>query len=315
MTALFHKYQSRQFQFVLGLMAAFAKAPELSVSRVNEIAVSCGLEYADQVLPALMKAGLVVHSRNGIRLAEGFVPVNPPMGSLEREYLQFLLAQKETELFLGTDTRSYLESEMGEAYSDSSVEYFCPVERMAIPGLSASNLNDILQAIREKRYLYYSYCTSADPNLFVSGVCVPWKVEYDTYSHRWWLIHYNQKEDRMIKSILNHIRDIRLGERADVTADQILGALERLLAQDEMVLRIFPERNALERCAMVFERQMLRRIIREPDGNYLLTFRYYKFDESLILRRLLYLGSAVQLLEPKCMCVKLLELIRLALES
>jgi predicted DNA-binding transcriptional regulator YafY len=66
---------------------------------------------------------------------------------------------------------------------------------------------------------------------------------------------------------------------------------------------------------MTFERQMLRTIRRREDGNYLLSFRWYAFDESEILQKLLYLGPAVRLLSPVSLRQKLLSLLDEALQT
>lgn len=313
MKELFHKYQSRQLQFALGLLAALEGSPELSREQVEAIAAECGLEYADQVLPVLTGASIVERTPGGVRLAGGFRPSRLPLSIMEREYLQFLLAQREAGLFLDAGMRGRLEATLPETPPFPYFETYGPAEWMNAPELAPEDFDRLLRAIRERRRLHYRYCTTTDPTTFRQAVSVPWRLEFDAYTHRWWLIHYDPAQDRMIKSILNNLRDFRLGERTDVTEGQIQAAMDRLLAADGVVLRILPERNALERCAMVFERQMLRQIRQEPDGSHLITFPYYRFDENEILRKLLYLGPGVQLVSPKHLCRKLISMIDEAL--
>ena len=54
MKELFHKFQSRQFQFALELMAQFRAMREIPMAVVAEIAEDCGLEYAAHAVQRIM---------------------------------------------------------------------------------------------------------------------------------------------------------------------------------------------------------------------------------------------------------------------
>jgi predicted DNA-binding transcriptional regulator YafY len=311
MKELFHKFQSRQFQFALELMAQLRAAREIPMAQVEQIARSCGLEYADQCLPWLLEAGLLEKTPGGICLPDNTAPVLLPPGTLEMEYLAHILGMPEAALFLSPQTREALAVPSGEP--DPAVQIIGSRQVMPPPELSAEEFSVLLDCIRRRRWLHYSYRTAAS-SAYRPAATVPWKLEYDAFDRRWWLIHYDPVQNRTIKSVLSNLRQFRAGTGADVTEEQILTALERLLAPEPIELLIQPQKNALERCAMTFERQMLRTIRRREDGNYLLSFRWYAFDESEILQKLLYLGPAVRLLSPVSLRKKLLALLDEALQ-
>lgn len=310
---IFHKFHSRQLLFSLEVISLLKTHGELNLDQLNQIAKKCGLEYADQCLPWLFRASILEPTSSGVRLAPYYVAPAFPLSAYESEYLSYILKQQEAALFLNQRIRNKLSEQLSECIDFSWVQYYGPKAVEEMPPISTEEFSILLNAIQNRRWIQYRYRTEMD-DTYRDAQTIPWKLEFDTFDHRWWLIHFNPMQNRTIKSILGNLRDFRLGEKADITDEQIQNALEKLLAPESIVLRIIPERNALERCALVFERQMLRQIQPENENHYLLSFQYYAFDELEILRKILYLGPSVQLISPKSMCQKLLELINIALE-
>ena len=144
---------------------------------------------------------------------------------------------------------------------------------------------------------------------------MPWKLEYSAYDRRWWVILYDEQAGRTIKAKLSSLKDITLDRPAQSTQEEIAQAMENLLVPEPVVLRVANARNALERCFLVLENQLFTQTVLEEDGNCRLEFRYYRFDEDEILRRLLYLGPDVTLLGPGRMKDKLLVLLEQALSD
>ena len=91
--------------------------------------------------------------------------------------------------------------------------------------------------------------------------------------------------------------------------------MERLLEPEPVVLRVRKTKGALERCFLVFENQLFLETEQLSPDAFRLSFQFYRFDRGEILRRLLYLGPAVELLSPQSLREELLELVEQALEQ
>jgi predicted DNA-binding transcriptional regulator YafY len=305
---LFQKIQSRSMQFALSVMAKLKASGTVSGKELDHLAKECGLEYADQVLPDLMKSFPLKQDKKGLHATEEFSSPALPLSNLEEEYLSRILRAPEAALFLDAQEREQLAVNPADPFFTACAEGtpFPP------PNITPKELHTILTAIEEKRSLHYCYRTTNDPTC-QKTTALPWKLEFDARIHRWCIILYELNQHRMIKAILHNLSHLELGDPVDISDRQLHGALDALLESEALVLSILPQRNALERCAMVFERQMLRRIEPAPDGTYQLTFRYYRFQEPEILRNLLYLGPAVRLVAPTSMQQKLTDLLHQAL--
>lgn len=312
MENLFHKFQSRQFQFDLELMSRLWAQREVSNRTLFEMAQHYGLEHADKCVAPLVKNGVLEKHASGVRLAEGFTPPQIPPSELEEDYLQYILNLPEAKLFLHEATLSSLR-EPSKGSLLARFQQFGAQQAQALPDMSPETFHLLIHAIRGKRWIHYAY-RSRDNDTPTQAQAVPWKLEYSAFDRRWWIILYLPEQQRTVKAWLANLREIRLGKYSNITEQDIEDAMEKLLVEEPVTLRILPEKNALDRCSRVFERQMLQQIQREPNGHYRLTFRYYRFDENEILRKLLYLGPAVQLLGPGPLCKKLLQMIDRAIE-
>ena len=95
---LFNKYQSRALQFVLDLLAQL-QSTALSTSQIQALAQQWGLDYADQVIQPLCRAGFLEQTTDGYRLtADGTLP-RLPLSAAERSTLAALLQIPESQLF------------------------------------------------------------------------------------------------------------------------------------------------------------------------------------------------------------------------
>ena len=80
---LFNKYQSRALQFALDLLAQL-QSTALSTSQIQALAQQWGLDYADQVIQPLCRAGFLEQTTDGYRLtADGTLP-RLPLSAAER---------------------------------------------------------------------------------------------------------------------------------------------------------------------------------------------------------------------------------------
>lgn len=298
---LFHEYQGRTFQFALDVLAGLECRETVGRAELDALARKNGLDYAGQVLEPMVRANLLAREGTGYRLGEDMRSFRFPAGEMERDYLAYILSLPEAELFLDEELRAALAGEPGE--------FFAPVRRI-VPRkegerpLSAPQFRTLLTAIRDGRKIRYSYRTREREALRESET-VPWKLEYSAYDGRWWVILYDPEENRTIKAVLGNLQNIRLAGPADVTDEMIEQAMEPLLAPEPVVLQMEDVNNVLERCFLVFENQLFQETEQIPGAGCRVAFRYYRFDEEEILRRLLYMGPDVTLVGPQSLREKL----------
>lgn len=311
---LLNKYQNRALQFALELFTRLESQSALSVEETEELARRASLDYAGQVTIPLLQAGLL-RKEDGQFLAGSEVRLpRLPLSALEKEYLSYILTLPAASCFLDAATVTALRPTDIPAERLSSIERLCPAGLPFPEPPGADGLRCILTAIREGRTIRYFFRTKEN-SVPQQTESVPWKLEYSAYDHRWWLIVYVPEEQRTVKAQLRNLSEITLGGKADVSAEEIEAAMERLLKPEPVVLEVRRSRGALERCFLVFESQLFEQTQQLSENVYRLSFRYYRFDQGEILRKLLYLGPAVRLVSPQPLRKELLRLVDQALEQ
>ena len=311
---LFNKYQSRAFQFALALLARLEGQGSLSSGELDGLARQMGLDYADQAAAPLVRAGILEKRDGRWRRSPECRPFALPPGQLELDYLQYILTLPQAELFLEPETRRRLSQTGGDSSALEDIQRFVPQGEPLPRSPGREGVECLLQAIREGRLIRYRYRTR-DTEAYRESEVYPWKLEYSAYDRRWWVILYHPQERRTIKARLDNLRDVELLGPADVSREEIQAAMERLLEPEPVVLRVRKTKGALEWCFLVFENQLFLETEQLSPDAFRLSFQFYRFDRGEILRRLLYLGPAVELLSPQSLRDELLELVEQALEQ
>lgn len=310
---LFNKYQSRVLQFALELLTRLQGGAWLSAGQLQDLAGQWGLDYADQVVSPLCRAGVLERVDGSCRLAPGQGDVRLPLSAAERSYLSAALALPEAELFLDEPLREKLTALSGELLPEAVVQRYAPTGE-ALPRIAPEDFRTLLKAIRQRRMVEYAYCTRESDTLHEAKT-LPWKLEYSAFDGRWWVILYDLVARRTIKARLEHLENIRLLGPANVSETEIVAAMERLLEPEPVVLEVERTRGALERCFLVFENQLFERTQQLTQDRFRLSFRWYRFDRQEILRRLLYLGPGVRLVSPVSLRQDLTRLVEQALKT
>ena len=308
-TQLFHKYQNNKVHFALDAIAMLQRKGMLSNDDLQKIAEPYGyINYFD-VVDVLCKANILerIPSKDEtehVKLAENYAPVAVPLIKVEEEYLAYILSLPHVDLFLNKKLQEKIRKSISSENQLKTIEHYSPLYPKPIPEIDQESFSNLLTAIQNLDWIEYEYRTAHNDE-FAVGKEIPWKLEYDAYDQRWWVILYSIEQDRTIKARLGNLRLIKRIRRTadDMSTEQlkqrIQAAVDRLIV-GKATLRVRNERNALERCAMVFERQALQQISWEKETNtFLFEFEYYKFDEKELTSRILYLGPAVQLLAPE----------------
>lgn len=310
---LFHKYQGRSLQFALEVLALLSARERVTREELDGLARRLGLDYSGQVLRPMEAAGMLRLDQDGCRRRDRNTRAPLSLCRVEEEFLSFLLSRPEAACFLTPETAEKLRHQLVEREENlESIQRLRPKNRLD-PLPQQENLAAILQAIRQGRMMEYTYQTRADPRLR-QAVTLPWKVEYGAFDRRWWVIFYDPAARRTIKARLDNLSGLRLGAAVDISPEEIEEAMETLLEPEPVVLGVSPNRGALERCFLAFEDQLFVEIAQEGRERFLLRFRWYRFDRSVILRRLLSLGPGVTLLGPEPLRRELLGLLEQALE-
>ena len=310
---LFNKYQSRAFQFALALLARLEGQGSLSRQELDSLARQMGLDYADQVAAPLVKAGILEKRDGRWYRSPECRPFALPPSRAELDYLQYILTLPQAELFLGPELRQQLSRAGGDGSALEAIQRYVPQGAPLPRDPGQEGVERLLQAIREGRLIRYRYRTRA-VEAYQESVVRPWKLEYSAYDRRWWVILYHPQERRTIKARLDNLRDVELLGPAEVSQEEIQKAMERLLEPEPVVLRVRKTKGALERCFLVFENQLFLETEQLSPDAFRLSFQFYRFDRGEILRRLLYLGPAVELLSPQSLREELLALVEQALE-
>lgn len=289
----FNIYGSRAFQYSLELLAHLSAGEKIGKAELSEIALRYGLPYDTAIVDTLRRAGILTDEL--LPTTEFAIP-EIPLSTLEQEYLSFILNMPESRLFLDDETIETLANSLTvDASRLESVQQFAPSKPEPLP--DAKTIRAITKAIRLKNAIIYRYRT-LDSNALRESVAVPWKLEFSAYDRRWWVILYDAKKKRTIKARVENLQDIELLGASGINEKEILEAVDSLMAEEPITVRVKNSRDALERCFIVFEHRLFQEARVLPDNTYELSFRYYRFDKNEILKKLLYIGPAVTLVRP-----------------
>ena len=101
-----------------------------------------------------------------------------------------------------------------------------------------------------------------------------------------------------------------MSERHNIPEDAIHASIMNHLSSEYAVLKIKNGLNAFERCFILFENMIdiSSRIINDDEAE--LRFRFFDWDTELIVKKLLFLGKNVTLIEPDHIVKKIIERLR-----
>ena len=234
---LFHKCQSRTFQFALELLALLEARNSLTRQELDGLARRLGLSYADQVVTPLVRAGILEQEDGCWRRSGALRPFALSPGRAELDYLQYILALPQSELLLEPEIRQQLSRAGGDGGALEAIQRLAPQGEPLPRHPGREGARRLLRAIREGRLVRYRYRTR-DTECYRESVVRPWKLEYSAYDRRWWIILYHPQEGRTIKARLDNLWDVELLGPSDVSPEKIRAAMERLLEPEPVVLRV-----------------------------------------------------------------------------
>lgn len=317
---LFNEYYNSNVQFLINLFSLnhpFTAKEAITLARESNVDVYCYDEKnTTKELDKWVGYGLLEkcdEKRYRVSYNSELYPFAAPLNSLESEYLADVISTKEAELFSDWTADSPLHRTDCTVYDyirrKNSVGKKSEADRV-----DKEVFRTILSAIYEKRYVEHMYRTNASPKLH-SATVIPYRFEYSVFDGRWWLISYNEEQDRTIKSRLENIKSAKLGEEHHTSEETIRAAIMRHIESEPVVLYITNERNTLERCFLLFEDMLDMTAYQLGENKYRLQFRYFDWDQNKIVRQLLYLGENVIVESPAVLIKTLISELRMSVDK
>lgn len=306
---LFNEFLSGRLQAVIDLMLAGARGRVLTRQEVTALLTRNHiLENCYDVIRSLMDLGILTQvEKDRFCLAEEVAvgqPPAPPLSLLEEDYLAYALSQPEADWFLG-------ERRAGGPSPLSCIQAVRGGDQA--PPIPSEMARVLTQAIVKRYTLRYTYRTRDNPTPRQDEQ-IPFRLEYHVFDRRWWLILYLQEQERTVKVKLEHIQAASLGRPHQVTDEAIQAVIRRRYLHPEPVrLLIRDERNAVERAFLTLGHNPDLTASRQPDGSVMVRFSWFSYDLEEIVKKLMYLGDAVQVLGPPDLCGRLAQRLRTAL--
>ena len=313
---LFNEFLSGKLQAVIDLM--LASRPDSQKNSFTSVEIAELLhqnhveENAYDVIRTFSALGILAKTgNNSFQISESFAvrrPLEPPISLLEQEYLNYVVSNiPEAESFLTS-------LDITNGCSTGSLSYIQAVKgRGDGSRISFRRMQVILQAITDRRTLRYTYFTKGNRRLRQDEQ-IPFRLEYNVYDGRWWLLLYLQEQERTVKVKLEHITDAVLGRPHNVTDKEIQTVIcQKYLRHDRVQLIVRDERNAIERTFLMLGQNPELTARRKEDGSVEVAFSWFEYDREEIVKKLMYLGDAVTVLGPSEICGRLAERLRKAL--
>ena len=310
---LFNEYYSSEMQFLLDLFSLNRPFTlDEAVERARAAHVYAPYDSHVPIVEKWTALGLLEQLPDGTyRIGPGLRSFALPPNVLEADYLSDICGTAEARLFVPEGVASFFRRE-GLSALDFIARQNTVGKAKEAAAVPVEVFRALLEAIYQGRRIHYDYRTNAAPTPR-SAVGVPYRLEYSVFDGRWWLISYNEAEDRSIKSRLENILAVRPGQVHRVAEETIRAAITRNLAAEPVVLHIRNRKNVLERCFLLFESMPDMTAFQLGEDEYRLCFRYFRWDNHVIVRRLLYLGENVTARSPSSIVEELKGELRAAL--
>lgn len=225
-----------------------------------------------------------------------------PLTALQRSWLKALLPEPRFSLFLDEAAVAELSAFLAEDeplfhWRDFQfVDCCADGDPYSDPGYR-QRFRVILKALKEKTALEIQYGQANGREK--SSSFFPCKLEYSQKDDKFRLYaaRINSKPGEVSVLNLGRILSVESGQPWKGTVD-LDGFFRRMRCEEPVLLRIFPQRNALERCMLEFASFEKQTEHDEKTDSYLCTIYYDRNDETELLIRVLSFGPAVRVLGP-----------------
>ena len=227
----------------------------------------------------------------------------------EKRYLKTLLEQEGMKLLLGEDITKKILNLLQGINSFNWNKYILN-RGIYIYGelhdtkLLWDNMKIIMNAIRKKSCLSYNNFTN---NGIISGICKPYKIMYSSKTCQYQLVaiaKQNDKENsatRLILMNINKLHDLKLTDDSYLRSQLPEKFLQQKRMKQPIKVKIFPihGHNDIERAFLLFSSYEKKGWYNSETGIYHLEIIGYDFEMNEIIEKILSLGSAIEVIEPK----------------
>lgn len=227
-----------------------------------------------------------------------------PLSTLEQAWLKALLGDPRMRLFLADEQLASLERALSVAplfTADDFHRYDAASDGDDYTDqLYRARFRIILDALKGPAPLYIEY--EGGKGLMSRGVYAPWRLSYSAKDDKFRLLAAACFKTRNRRAILNLSR-IRHVEVASAAASPDMSLVQRYFiaapAQPFFLLRIYTERNALERAMLQFAAYQKETEYDESSGTYLCRVYFDPAEETELVIRVLSFGPTVKVLQPE----------------
>ena len=326
---LFNRFQSQNMQFVLELLCRLSCGP-LSYSEILHIASEdfClryrNIKTVKQILDFLEKSEYITCDNKIYCLGNENIP-KMFLGDIESDYLCYIMSLPEADLFLSDDTKDKIKKNLVSMYEKDvrrqknlflNEDNVLPVWSKYIEVFSPNGekessrivFNCVLNAIKRGNLLKYRSEKSDLKSILA------WKIEYNANDRTFWIIGYDIESKSIMRILMKNIVFVENGGRVPNCRDEF----KKVLSEHKIRIKllIIDRFNALKRTFLMFENEEIVESQCVGAYQYELVFDIMDFYKEELIRKLMYLGENVVLIEaPKEIKDKLLEKIEKALSN
>lgn len=332
--SLFNEYQNKNFTFltryIIGAIDGNFDA-QMTPEKIKGLLVGAekltyediSEELSNQKDTLEENAVLFCPDDNGnlLPICNNPLPIRTTMA--ERAWLYYYLQKPEAKLFLDDETINIL----NKALSHNAMDYPLNDNTFVIKEISTEkekhyssynilNFRTFLKAIHEKRYIITDN-KALNGTIYKDKKLIPFRFEYSRQTHNMCVSVYDPTEERSIKLNLLKVENTRLGEAVDHYEEYEKKYLDFLNIKYETVpltIKISDHYNGFDRTTYTFA-NFKRESFRDDDGNIIMNVYYRKFQSKAIIDKLLFLGSAVTILEPQNIIDTYLNIIKETLKN
>ena len=272
-------------------------------------------DTAFQLLPKLISGEWpLLNERNGRFYASpASGAVRRPLSDLEKAWLKALLEDPRLRLFLDDGQIAALHAALANTTPLYEADNFHIYDAATdgdpyTDGGYRARFALILKAIQQKAPLRILY--EGGKGRRTSGVYLPWRLNYSAKDDKFRLLAATCFPARKRRVILNVARILEIENVPNappIDADYADRLFQQPSKNPSILLRIYPERNALERAMLQFAAYQKETEYDEPNSSYLCRIYFDSEDETELLIRVLSFGPTVKVLTPPSFVTQLRE--------
>lgn len=229
------------------------------------------------------------------------VPLPPLICDTELSWLKTMLLDADAAFLLPPELRAKLLERLAEIppLYDPNAWQKLRFVNPENPPLNQQTLALIVEALRQHRKI-----------LQQDAAIIPCALEYDFSTGEFFLIVWNENLREAQKFPVAQLESVRLSEESvpPDLSDRLRDFYRQHTVELSLLLR--NRRNAVERCFALFGSYDKTSRYQQDSDSYVMTVKYYDFEEAELLEKILSLGAAVTVTAPKPLRQKIIQRLR-----